>query len=402
MIDSAPYVLKTVDFRFRGADLRLDLSHALFSSNDVDSGSRLLLKAVSKAADPSAVASAIDIGSGTGVLGLALAAGYPGCSVSFRDRDALACAFTERNARRNRVKPAAVEHALFLDGLAGREFDLVLSNVPAKAGPPVLDAFLRRLPRLVSGRGLGAVVVVNTIAAEARVSLEAGLAPAGARPELAERGAGHSVFLFRRAGLPALDAEADSLAVYRRGAPDGRTGYRHAGYWGLPEFDTPSFATELAMELCESGMAGINLRKALVANPGSGRLPAYLRARSGTVVDLRGRDALALAASAANLALNGGRNACQPPCSLSAAWPGDSPASAYDLVAEFADITPRVDTTDDTWAEAARTLKAGGSYVAVMTSTDFDRFARRKPAGFTRLRDKKKKGWTAGLWRRDA
>jgi hypothetical protein len=37
--------------------------------------------------------------------------------------------------------------------------------------------------------------------------------------------------------------------------------------------------------------------------------------------------------------------------------------------------------------------------VAVMTSADFDRFEKRKPKGFTKLREKKKKGWTAGLWR---
>jgi hypothetical protein len=42
------YVLKVVPLRFRGADLNFELSHALFSSFDIDAGSRLLLKLVGK------------------------------------------------------------------------------------------------------------------------------------------------------------------------------------------------------------------------------------------------------------------------------------------------------------------------------------------------------------------
>jgi hypothetical protein len=35
---------------------------------------------------------------------------------------------------------------------------------------------------------------------------------------------------------------------------------------------------------------------------------------------------------------------------------------AYDLVVEFADLTPRVDTTTDMWEGAQRLLKDGGLY----------------------------------------
>ncbi|TFG78555.1 MAG: hypothetical protein E4H20_12630, partial [Spirochaetales bacterium] len=251
MVDTEKFVLKTVPLRFRGADLKLDLSHALFSSNDIDAGSKLLLKAIARNADPEAVGSILDIGSGVGVLGIACALGYPGASVSFRDRDALACAFTERNARRNKVKPVAVEHALFLDGLEGREFDLVVCNVPAKAGAPVLDRFFRDVPLVVSARGLGAVVVVNTIAEAARLSLAAGLAGTGIEQRVAEVGKGHTVFLFGRGGLGSLESDPGSLKIYERTGPVREvkpSSHRHVGFWGLPEFDTASFASDLAME----------------------------------------------------------------------------------------------------------------------------------------------------------
>ena len=401
MKDFREFVLKTVGLRFRGADMKLDLSHALFSSNDVDAGSRLLLKAVAREADAASVGTLIDIGSGTGVLGIACALGYPGAVASFRDRDALACAFTERNARRNKVTPAAVEHALFLDGLGGREFDLVLCNVPAKAGPPVLDRFFLDLPRIVSPRGLGAVVVVNTIADAALASLRSAL-PGDGAVRLAERGAGHSVYLFGRGDCPAYEPPADPHAVYERTSVQrlfepGR--YRHAGYWGLPEFDTASYATDLAMELAELGITGALARRAAVVNPGSGRLPAFLRSRTNAAVDLCGRDALALAASARNLACNGSAQAPAVDGCLRVAWPDGLPGASYDLLAEYLDVTPRVDSFDACWSDASRILKSGACYLAVATSADFDRFDRKKPKGFSKLRERKKKGWAGAVWR---
>jgi hypothetical protein len=184
----------------------------------------------------------------------------------------------------------------------------------------------------------------------------------------------------------------------------GSARYRFKGYWGLPEFDTPSFATVLTAELAESLFTGGQIRRVAVINPGPGRLACFIRSRSRSRIDLCSRDALALAASERNLGLN---------------WPGDAgregsgdgrlvvtsvedlPDSFYDLVVEFADLTPRVDTATDMWTGAQRLLKDGGCYISVMPSTAFDRFERRKPKGLAKLREKKKKGWACGLWRRE-
>jgi 16S rRNA G1207 methylase RsmC len=414
-METEKYVLKVVPLRFRGADLNFELSHALFSSFDIDVGSRLLLKLVGKHVEPETVSKIIDIGSGVGVLGIACARGYPGSTVAFRDRDALALAFTARNARLNKVKPLALEHALFLDDLEATSFDLVLCNVPAKAGAPALDRFFRDLPGILTGTGNAAVVVVNTIAEAARQSLIAGSADIW----MEEEASGHTALLFRRAATPeeapkALvngDANSDPWAVGERSEAMTKLGsarYRFKGYWGLPEFDTPSFATVLAAELSESLLAGGQLRRVAVVNPGAGRLSCFIRSRARSRIDLCGRDALALAASEKNLDLN---------------WPGDAgregsasgtgsgrlvvasiddlPDSSYDLVIEFADLTPRIDTLGDMWTCAQRVLKAQGHYISVMPSTAFDRFERRKPKGLSKLREKKKKGWACGLWRQE-
>lgn len=377
--------------------MSFDLSHALFSSFDIDSGSRLLLKAVAGNVNAADVGSIVDIGSGIGVLGIACARGYPGATLRMRDRDALACAFSERNARRNKVAPVSVDHALFLDGIEGARFDLVLCNVPAKAGTPVLDRFLRDLPGIVSERGRGAIVVVQPIAEAALASLRA----SGAEICHQERGAGHTAYVFSRCSASAPETGAGACwSVLERSEQKlqaGRTTYRVKGYWGLPEFDTASFASELAMDLCENAMAGLMTRRALVVNPGIGRVACYIKARAkNAIVDVCGRDALALAATARNVAIDAAPDAL---AGDSYAFCTQVPDMSYDLIVEHPDITPRVDTLDETWLNAVRALKLGGSYVASMPSAAMDRFERRRPKGLVRIAMHKKKGFACAGWR---
>jgi len=392
------YVNKIVPFKFKGADMSLELSHALFSSFDIDSGSRLLLKVVGKNVDPGVVGSIVDIGSGVGVLGVACARGFPGATLRMRDRDALACVFSERNAKRNKVVTLAVDHALFLDGIEGESFDLALCNVPAKAGTPVLDRFLRDLPGIVSGRGYGAIVVVEPIAEAALASIRA----SGAEIALTERGPGHTALLFRRGQAVAVAAGSGACwSVLERSEQSLKAGnkspYKVKGYWGLQEFDTPSFASELAMELCENAMAGLMTRRVAIINPGVGRVACYVKARArGAALDFCGRDALALAASARNVALN---EKADVPAGLSFAYSAELPDASYDLIVEQPDITPRVDTVDESWSHAVRALKLGGSFVAAMPSTAMDRFERRRPKGLVRIAERKKKGYACAAWR---
>ncbi len=377
--------------------MSFDLSHALFSSFDIDSGSRLLLKAVAGHVNAVDVGSIVDIGSGIGVLGIACARGYPGATLRMRDRDALACAFSDRNAKRNKVAPLAVDPALFLDGIEAERFDLVLCNVPAKAGTPVLDRFLRDLPGIVSERGRGAIVVVQPIAEAALAALRA----SGAEICHQERGAGHTAYVFSRGVASAPEAGSGACwSVLERSEQKlqaGRATYRVKGYWGLPEFDTASFASELAMDLCENAMSGLMTRRALIVNPGIGRVACYIKARAkNAIIDVCGRDALALAATAKNVALDVASDA---PVGESYAFCTQTPDMSYDLIVEQPDITPRVDTLDETWLNAVRALKLGGSYVAAMPSAAMDRFERRRPKGLVRIATHKKKGFACAGWR---
>ncbi|HOO87354.1 MAG TPA: methyltransferase, partial [Synergistales bacterium] len=99
----------------------------------------------------------LDVGCGTGVLSLAMYSQYPDADILAVDRDALALAFTEMNCRENGFQITTAS-SLGCAGVFDRTFDLVMSNIPAKAGLPVIATMLTDFSRLAGPKGTAAVV----------------------------------------------------------------------------------------------------------------------------------------------------------------------------------------------------------------------------------------------------
>jgi SAM-dependent methyltransferase len=390
-----PYIHKSVSFRYSGRELRLDLSHALFSSFDIDRGTRLLLKVLARSGFADGARSLLDLGCGVGILGIALGSASPGLEVHFRDRDALAAAFAARNARANGLAPGSWGTGLTLAGLAGRRFDRIVSNVPAKAGPPVIEDFLRRLPAALSEDGRFALVVVNPIAPAVRAAILA----SGAEILAEEAGPGHTVIVGGRG--TELPPVADELAVYERCRSDFElAGIRYplSGYWGLPDFDTPSFAAALAAGLCARAAGETRVRGALIGNPGPGHAALWACGRFGVErLRLVSRDFLQTAATRRNLAAAG----FSPDVSSSDGLdPGESLEGAFDLVVEFPDPVPEFDWIGPLWDRATRSAAPGAALVLVSRPTEAGRFDRRKPSGWTRSFERKRDGFSGLAYRR--
>jgi predicted RNA methylase len=460
-MDTAPYVNKTVPFKFNGTELRLDLSHALFSSFDVDRGTKLLLKAVARDPVLARARRVLDEGCGVGVIGLSVAKAFPEAEVLLRDRDSLAVAFAERNRLGNRLKgrtywkdpetgeertamsaPRAAWGVMSAGSRDGR-FDFVLSNLPAKAGGPVLAAFFTSLtgsgggvPLLAEG-GRAAVVIVEPLAASA----EAWIGEAGLSILSRSRGADHVAFVLEAKSSLTADAsaaapDASPAAADGRDAavhPDaplsvidlksylrseGRfrvadVAYRAKGFWGLPEFDTPSFAVAAAAELAARACSGCLVRDALIIDPGVGHFAIWAaRVLGPDRVTAVSRDLLALAATHSNLA--------DLPASSRPAYRAVDElglelldGSSFDLVADFSSGVPEMDGALAAWERAARLLKRGGVFIAARGLTEMARIERRRPTGsaegepsgtrapaWTALGRKRKKGLIAMAWRR--
>ncbi|MDZ4277535.1 MAG: methyltransferase, partial [Dehalococcoidia bacterium] len=85
-MDGDPYFHKIVPLRHEGGLLRLRVSQALFSSYEVDTGTRFLLRSLAGIE----AGSVLDLGCGYGPIGLALKQSAPARTVHMVDRDALA------------------------------------------------------------------------------------------------------------------------------------------------------------------------------------------------------------------------------------------------------------------------------------------------------------------------
>ena len=378
------YAGRTVSFRHAGQDFRFLLSQSLFSSYDIDRGSRLLLKSIAQHIDVAPMTSALDVGCGVGVLGICLGKQNPNALVTFQDRDALACEFTRTNARVNQVGNARIAGALALEGIPGERFDLIVSNVPAKAGKRVLEDFFRRVPGFLTPRGVAACVIVSPLGELAR----AVLSECNATVLHEETNGTHDVYHF------ACESEAAPHAIldtYSRGSHvfhASGTDYTLATVLGLPEFDTPSYRSSLAQNMSGNADVGGEL---LVWNPGQGHLPAFLWAKKRDAIrgiSLAGRDILSLKATSSNLENLGMNPALIRSLHVASSHLGFDTIGAYDFVAAFPDLEIE---TRALFSVVPSLLRKGGIFlVAAKSSLIYRVLSERHP--FTVLSDRRNRG----------
>ena len=312
MIPIAPWVNKEVPLRYRGANLNFSLSHGLFSSFDIDAGSKLLLKTIAQQITLDKPMEVLDGGCGTGVLGIAVGSGVPECKIDFQDRDYLSLLFSRYNAAANGVAPRHFSHGLLLQDLGEKKYDLLVSNLPAKAGAPVLKDFINRAPGFLKEKGNVCIVVVKTLSDFIRQTIH----EQGHLISYEEIRKEHSVFHFspsNRAegeGIPAGQPGAPLLKPYIRGKKtfllSGRS-YTLKTVFNLPDFDTPGYQVEIAVKLLSGSKELLTsfAKPSLFWNPGQGHIPSWLGTRLKNAV-FGGRDFLELSISALNLKQNGG------------------------------------------------------------------------------------------------
>lgn len=117
-----------IEDTLRGQALRFHTTWGLFSPKAIDEGSRLLLDYVEIGRGESS----LDLGCGYGPLGLTLARLAPEGRHLMVDKDFVAVEYAQRNAKLNRIENARALLSNGFDQVGERNFDLVLSNLPAK------------------------------------------------------------------------------------------------------------------------------------------------------------------------------------------------------------------------------------------------------------------------------
>lgn len=451
----------------------MNLSHALFSSADIDRGTRLLLKCLANDPATRRATSILDEGTGTGIIGLALAAAFPQARVVMRDRDTLAVAIAKANATRNshlflhkpsqtapgnlhgigdtetgheeiqggtnKVKILAalpeIRSGCLADGLEGGPYDLVVTNIPAKAGAPVLEAFFTSCGSgLIAQGGSLALVIVNPLAQDSEYWIQ----KAGLVVRVREKGTDHTVFiadtcpataaLDSGANLPGpvdtvsskaagparieppmpcmgTDEPLDIPGHYRRATSDfsleGRK-FRADGFYGVPDFDTLSHASILAASILSPLLRGRLIRRCGIENPGVGHSALWLRSACGvSAFIVRARDVLALKAVRSNLMMAGSES---DDILMLPAYLTDKtfPAHSLDLLLWHPDLVPGYDWSLDAWTAATGCVKTGGLFAAVSTPTEIARCLQSRVPGWKSLASRNKSGTAIAVFERSA
>ena len=415
----------------------------------------------------------LDAGCGVGVIGICAASAIAavhnvhavhtrkdgGLYIRCQDRDELARQVTLHNASLNNIAPSVLEAYTepLLAGPPDELWDLILTNIPAKAGAPVLKDFIRRsvsrLQPAGNGRQGGRVflVVVHTLADFFREHITAACAATDGSAELflEKKSPGHSVFVYGRKSPDAVQTTEPVTIVpgflsrypfYVRAAAEcviEDIPVRIETIHGASGFDAPGGAVLAAAKLVQRigsrQLTAVSDAPFLVHEPGQGFFPCWLIRLSLSEntpfppLVLSGRNILALEAArhnasqlttmpvsivtAVDVPLGDGvfrkkthtetqRHKDEEKCAVLLESAG---GRKYSFIAAFPELLPQkslpIDQLDSLWNALSQLLTDGGICIAAFGSSDAERFDRKKPAGFSRLGSIKRKGFRALAYR---
>jgi 16S rRNA G1207 methylase RsmC len=152
------YYKKRIPYSVRGQQFAFDVGHTIFSSFQVDDGTDLLLRTLEPAAPPRRI---LDIGCGAGVIGIVMARRFPEAEVAMLDVNLLAVRYARHNAALNGASNTTVLGSVGLESAPPGQYDLIISNIPAKIGDLAIEQefVLAPLARLAPGGEYWFVVV---------------------------------------------------------------------------------------------------------------------------------------------------------------------------------------------------------------------------------------------------
>ena len=143
--------------RLRGHRFLFRTTWGLFSPRAIDEGTRLLVERLELEPD----ADALDLGCGYGPIGLVMARLAPRGRTLMVDKDFVAVRYANRNLEVNGIGNAQARLSNGFDRIdAGRRFDVIAANLPAKVGKELLTLYLHdALARLRPGGQIYLVTV---------------------------------------------------------------------------------------------------------------------------------------------------------------------------------------------------------------------------------------------------
>ena len=300
------YLKKDISYNYRGKELKFYVSQALFSSHSIDLGTNHLLKTLTSERF-NKYNKVLDLGCGYGPIGNSLKSFYEPSVVHMVDRDALALEFSKQNVKFNNLSGVKIYGSLGYDDISDTDFDLIVSNIPAKVGEPVLSHVLEDARFYLCQGGKVAIVVIDAIGDYVTKVLKSNK---NINILFYKRWSGYLVFHYEflddspiRPKLNAFDR-----GLYNRGKQNilfDNSEVSIETAYGLSEFDTLSYETETILNKLKD-FKDREINRAIIFNPEQGIIPTVL-AKTTKVkeINLIDRDLEALRMSKKNLISSG-------------------------------------------------------------------------------------------------
>lgn len=145
-----------IQVTLRGRPFVFATTWGLFSPEQIDDGSRMLIEALEIGPHDNI----LDLGCGYGVMGLSLAAETDGV-IHLVDKDFIAVEYAQKNIHKNDLKNA---RAYLSNGFShvpqDQKFDLIISNLPAKVSKEMYWILFNDAKKYLKNDGRFVVVVI--------------------------------------------------------------------------------------------------------------------------------------------------------------------------------------------------------------------------------------------------
>ncbi|MGG0239330.1 class I SAM-dependent methyltransferase [Bacillus rhizoplanae] len=160
---------KQWEYTLRGSRFVFLSDRGVFSKNEVDFGSCLLIEAFQM---PGAQGDVLDVGCGYGPIGLSLAKEFQERVVHMVDVNERALGLAKENAANNRIENIQIYQSSVYENVKG-QYAAILSNPPIRAGKQVVHEILEKaVEYLVPGGELWIVIQKKQGAPSAMKKLE--------------------------------------------------------------------------------------------------------------------------------------------------------------------------------------------------------------------------------------
>ena len=147
---------RKIIYSFNGVDFSLDSDNGVFSKNELDKGSELLIETLLPIDLGNTL---LDLGCGIGVIGLTLAYFHPGLNVWLSDVNTRALSLCDANAKTLRLSQKVTILQSDIYTKVEGKFDSIVSNPPIRAGKKVTYEIYRgALEHLNDGGSLYIVI----------------------------------------------------------------------------------------------------------------------------------------------------------------------------------------------------------------------------------------------------